>query len=219
MTSEVEICNLALAHLRAKSINSLTESSVEAQYCKLHFPFLRDQMLEDTPWQFAHKIAPLAVLSDTLFNWAFVYQYPADCLHINKLLPNYTSISPSGISSPTAARLYDHGHPQPDLTIKIPYQIYNVDNGRVIASNDGELRADYRSRVTNPNLFSSQFVMALSYLLAAELAIPIVGVEKGRALRGDNLSIYEQYLGAAIASDGNEQHRPVNDSEFITIRG
>ena len=42
MASEVEICNLALSNIRAGSINSLTEGSLQAQICKLKYPILRD---------------------------------------------------------------------------------------------------------------------------------------------------------------------------------
>ena len=44
MASEIDICNLALGHIRAGTINSLDEGSVQAKQCKLKYPIMRDQI-------------------------------------------------------------------------------------------------------------------------------------------------------------------------------
>lgn len=210
MASVVEICNLALMHVRAGSINSMDEQSIQARACRLYFNTLRDQTLEDAPWQFAHKIEPLAPLADVeVFGWHYVYQYPSDCLRINRLVRNW-----SGANSPTARRDDVRG-----LNHEVPYRIFNVDGDKVVVANDDKLRADYRGRVVDPNLFSNQFVMALSHLLAANIATPLVGDDRGGKLQADNLTLYEKYVSAAAAADHNEQYQPVADSEYITIRG
>lgn len=129
---------------------------------------------------------------------------------------NFEEVSQGG--SEVASRFHDRGLPRPNLNQQVKYEILNVDENKVIAANESELRVDYRAKVTDPNLFDSQFVMTLSYLLAAELAIPIVGADQGRALRSDSLTIYQQYLEAAVASNLNEQYHEPIDSEFVTIR-
>jgi hypothetical protein len=218
MTSEVEICNLALSHIRAGSINSLTESSAQAQQCKLLYPLLRDQVLEDSTWQFAHGLKALAVLTSVdIFNWNYAYQYPSDCLKVNRLLLNWEEIQND--QAIYAARLRDLGLTFPDLKQQVEFKVFNVDGNRVIAANECELRIDYIKKITDPNLFSTKFVMALSHLLSAELAIPIVGVDKGRALRSDSLSVYTSYIESAAAEDLNEQYSHLPDSEYIRIRG
>ena len=45
MTSVVDICNLALSNIRAGSINNIDEVSLQAQQCKLKYPFMRDRLL------------------------------------------------------------------------------------------------------------------------------------------------------------------------------
>jgi|TARA_Y100000310_G_scaffold127563_1_gene126691 hypothetical protein len=218
MTSEVEICNLALSHIRATSINSLTEQSLQAQQCKLLYPIMRDQVIEDAPWQFAHVVEALAVLSSVdIFNWNYAYQYPSNCLKINRLMLNWEEVQND--QAIYAARLRDLGLTFPDLKQQVEYSIYNVDGNRVIAANECELRVDYVKKVTDPNLFSTQFVMALSHLLGAELAVPIVGVDKGRALRSDSLKMYNAYIESAAAANQNEQYSHTPDSEYISIRG
>lgn len=213
MTSEVEICNLALSNIRSTGINSLTESSLQAQQCKLKYPICRDVALSAADWGFSNKVVPLALLTATQFNWKYAYAYPTDCLYINKLVPNYETFA-QGVSNP-----YDVLSPNnPDLTQGVPYKVTTIDGVKAIVSNSADLRIDYRSRVTNTNLFDMQFVQALSQLIASEVAIPIVGAETGRALRKDALSLYQAYLASATADSMNQRYSSVQDSEFITVR-
>lgn len=229
MTSVVEICNIALSNIRAGSINSLTEGSLPAQQCNLKYDILRDQILRDAPWQFARKVRPLSLLSDVdIFNWSFAYQYPSDCLYINQLILNWEQFSSDQPGLASRNRVYRNSylyggggyddHLRGDFNRQIEYQVHNVNGNRVIAANDEELRIEYRARVTDPNLFDNQFIMGFSHLLAAELAIPLVGTEKGRQLRSDSLSIYNAYINAAVASNANEQFYPTPDSELILTR-
>ena len=218
MTSVVEICNLALSHIRAGSINSLTEASIQAQQCRLVYPVLRDQMLQDAPWQFNRALKPLALLTDELFNWIYVYQYPSDCLYINRLHIDFAEVSSDTSVSAISSRFYDRGLPRPDLNQQVEHKIYNIDGNKVIAANDENLRIDYRKRVEDSNLFSLNFVMGLSHLLASELAIPLVGVDKGRGLRSDELQIYQSYVNSGIENELNEQFTEIPDSDFINVR-
>lgn len=93
MASEIDVCNLALSNIRAGSINSLNENSLQAQLCKLKYSILRDRCLREIPWQFNHKIRALSPVTDNIFNWAYSYSYPADCLKINRLIGEYEEIA------------------------------------------------------------------------------------------------------------------------------
>ena len=221
MTSEVEICNLALANVRGGSINSLNEASIQAQICKLKYPILRDQMLNDLSWQFANKLAPLALLTDEIFNWVFAYQYPSDCMQINRLVGSFEELTSDGVAAVSQSRsllLDNQLRSQDELRGQLPYEIFNIDDNRVIAANEPDLRIDYRAEITDPNLFSPPFILAFSHLLAAEIAIPIVGGEVGMKLRIDSFQLYRQYLAGAMASDMNEQYHPPTESEFVITR-
>lgn len=215
MTAEVDIAKLALSNIRAGNINSLDEASLQAQQCKLKYSFVRDFMLRNHPWKFAQVIEPLAVRTDDVHNWAYTYQYPSDCLKIDQLILNYEEYT-------QADGTYRTRHMEeiytPDLDHQIKYDVINVGGDKVIVANEPQLRARYRKQITDPNLFDSEFVMAFSWLLAAEIAVPIVGVQDGRQLRADCLKIYEQYLSSAAASDLNETYFEPQTSEFITIR-
>ena len=217
MASEVEICNLALSNIRAGSINSLDESSLQAQVCKLKYPILRDRCLREIPWQFNRKIRALASVTTDIFQWSYSYSYPVDCLKIHRLVGQYEEL-PIG-SNDVVSRLLDSRVRSPtDLRRQIPYEVFNFDDNKLIGSNQPDLRIDFAAKVTDPNLFSDDFIMALSHLLASEVAIPIVGAELGRALRNDSLQLYRQYLASAMSTDMNDQFLNPGESDYVNIR-
>jgi len=63
MVSKVDICNLALQNIGAKSITTLTDGTVEATECNLRYDTVRRSILELHPWNFAIKRAALNKLS------------------------------------------------------------------------------------------------------------------------------------------------------------
>lgn len=217
MSSEVEICNLALSSIRAGSINSLTEGSLQAQVCNLKYKILRDRCLREIPWSFNRKIKALALLDADVFNWAYTYQYPNDCLKIHRLVGSYEEI-PAGSADVIARHRDVDLLPTKGLRAQIPYEVFNVDGTKAVASDQADLRIDYAAKVTDPNLFSDDFIMALSHLLGSEIAIPIAGVEAGRVLRSDCISLYNEYMNSALSEDKNDQYLEPDESEFISVR-
>lgn len=215
MSSEVEICNLALSQIRAGSINSLTESSSLAQYCRLWYPVSRDRCLCE-PWQFNRTIRPLASSTKEIFNWAYSYSYPIDCLKIHRLVAPYEEalVGASDVSS----RLLDSQiRSLKDSRRQIPYEVFNFET-KLIGSDQKDLRIDFAKKITDPNLFSDDFVIALAYLLASQLAIPVIGAELGRALRGESISLYKEHLAAALSNDLNDKYLEQRESDFVTVR-
>jgi hypothetical protein len=217
MSSEVEICNLGLSNIRGGSINNFDEGSLQAQLCKLKYPIMRNRCLAELPWGFCRKIKPLATVTTEIFNWAYAYQYPVDCLKIHRLIGAYEELS--NFDADIISRLIDSQLlPVSEARRKIPYEVFNFDDKKTIGANEAELRVGYSAKVTDPNLFDTDFIMALSHLMSSELAIPIVGGEIGRQFRSDSLQLYKAYLHSAIASDMNEQVDPPAESEYVTVR-
>lgn len=204
MASIVDICNIALSNIRAGSINSLQEGSLQAQQCSLKYPLIRDTLLTQAHWGFAGNIAKLAVLTTTVPHWNYAYQYPPDCLQIRKLmLPNGN----------VPAYILDK------FDAQIPYKIMNpTGNNRIIVANVPTLEMDYTVKVEDPNMFDESFIQALTWMMAAELAVPIVGSETGRPLRSDALEMYKSYLATAVTDTLNEQFHQTRESDFITVR-
>jgi len=214
--SEVSICNTALSYIRAGGINSLTEGSAQAQQCLLHYSTTRDQVLVAAPWGFAHKLDVLALRTDTLFNWAYLYQYPSDCMHINKLVINFSAVTQpsSGAYRP---RLLEELH-NPDLDREVPYQVYNVNGQKVIASNYPDLRIDYQVNITDTNLFDINAAEAIARLLASKLAVPLVGGQVGTSYEKAQFDNYMGIVAEAMADNLNERFIASVDSEFVSVR-
>jgi hypothetical protein len=171
-------------------------------------------LLTDVPWNFNHKVDVLAVLADVdVFNWVYSYQYPSDCLHVNKLILNFEEFGGTG-DGVTRSRHIEEIY-SPDLDRQVKYKVFNVNNNRVIAANEPCLRIDYRMKITDPNLFDNLFIQVFSWLMSAELSVPLVGAETGRKLRADAQTMYNQYLNEAVANNMNEGYTEPLDSEFI----
>lgn len=217
MASIIEICNLALGNIRAGSINSLTEASLEAQTCALRYPVVRDLMLKDEAWQFNREIRALSLVSAPIFTWAYTYKYPVDCFQINRLIPEYEEADPQGRE--VLSRYLDSDvRSSNDLKRQVPYEVFILDGVKVIGANQANLRADMRTNADDPTAYGPTFTMAMSHLLAAELAIPIVGGEVGMKMREQSLQLYSKYVSAAITSNQNDQYHTPVESEFVTVR-
>lgn len=215
MASEVEVCNLALSNIRAGSINSLNEASLQAQICKLKYALMRDRCLK-IGWDFNRTITPLSSIEVTIYNWAYAYSYPVNCLKISRIIPEYEEIT--GDASVISRLIDTQILPITAYRRQVPYEVFNFDNVKVIGCNETTLHIDYAIKIEDPNLFSDDFILAFSHLLASEIAIPIVGVEKGRVLRSDSLQLYEEYIDAAAADDMNDGFLETNESEYVTVR-
>lgn len=218
MASEVEICNTSLSHIRAGSINSLTEASLAAQTCNLHYSILRDHLLSQAGMGFNLRNEPLALLVGNVFNWIYSYQYPSDCLQIEKLILNFEQYQQDSSGLAVRPRDIEQLY-SPDLEAQVKYKRFNVAGNRVIAANEAGLRVEYRARVTDPNLFSTSFTQALGHLLASTIAITIVGAELGRALQADHFKLSQFHMNQAMADGLNEAYTEAPESDFITVRG
>ena len=196
MTTEVEICKRALAYIRARSINSMNDQTVEASQCNLFYPFVRDQILALTNWGFLRAQKLLALRPDTVVGWRYVYDYPNDCSMIRRLFSTDA----------------------PDLPADLPYEVMNVDGNAVIVCNYENIMINYTMNGDNPALFPVFVQSAMSHLLASEIVIPIIGVEKGNALRLTELQLYNQVINKVMADDGNQHFVEVPQSEFIQVR-
>jgi len=215
-SSEVELCQMALSHIRGGSLNDLNEPSVQAQRCKLLYPNLRDFALAAAPWGFNRKQAALQLRTDTVFGWANLYQYPSDCLRINRLILNYSTVTEGDVAVYRSRFAADIS--PPDLTKQVEHRIFNVAGKKVIATNYPDLRIEYGVKVTDVTLFDIEFDLALSHLLASHLAIPVVGGDKGESYQKTQLELFGALVAEAIASSLNEDYSPPVDSELVTIR-
>jgi hypothetical protein len=195
MASDVEIVNLALSHLGSTArINSLTEDSEEAHHARLVYAKARDALLRGHAWRFATSYQTLASLGDPPTHWDYSYQYPNNCLRALEIVTLVEGDDP------------------------VPFEVALAPSGdsRVILCDLPQAQLKYIARVTNPNLYDPNFVVALSWLLAVELAAPLTGDKERMQLVTDT---YQRAVSAAAALDANEAHRDLNrDADHIRAR-
>lgn len=175
MTSEVAICNAALAKVSNNRIASLSEGSTAGDLCNEMYERIRDRLLRRHIWNFNKKRVKLAQLAQTpVFGWTHAYQLPSDWVRNIAVYPD-----PAGIN---------------------PTHDYEVE-GRTIAADHADIYLVYGARVTDPNDFDEMFREALAYALAVELAVPLA---KSATLRDRMNEAFESYVMEAQTIDGQD---------------
>lgn len=194
MASEVDICNLALAHLGDDAILSSInppDGSPQSQHCATFYPVARNSMQDVHNWSFCTTRVTLALLSTTpLSGWQYTYALPSDMV-------SALSVFLAGSA--------DDNDPQ-------PYEIEQTQAGvDVLYTNAPNAILRYVRNVTDPSTFSPLFVDALAWLVASYVAGPLIKGAKGRADAVTCLKMYKAVLKDAIESD-SAQHVAVKPS-------
>ncbi len=202
MASEVDVCNLALAHNGDEAnIASLTEGSAQSDHCKRFYPIARNALLEMHHWNFALQRKALALLStDELPDeWAFAYGYPA-CIKVIAVYPAAV------VAASQDGAIFDQSEFIARAK-KYPFTIETLTDGnQVIYSNVEDATVLFTRLVTDTTKFTAGFVIALARLLAAYLAGPLYKGKVGMEMAAKHLEWFEKIDGprakAADASAG-----------------
>ena len=180
MSSDVEICNLALRHLGLGTIASLDENRREAKDCKLFFPTTRDAVLRDHSWNFAQKrrgLAGFTLPTDYEGEYLLAYIYPMDCLKARKVV----------ISGGSAAQ---------------DFEVVRSPTGeKLILTNADPAVLLYTMIVTDPNWFDADFIEALALKMASKLARPLTQSAQAEQAMA---TLYLNALNAAKTADAKE---------------
>ena len=78
MSTEIEICNSALAKIGVEPIASFSEESKAARLCANQYPLIRDKLLQDHYWNFAIKTEQLAQLAGGSSIEGYRFALPTD---------------------------------------------------------------------------------------------------------------------------------------------
>jgi hypothetical protein len=162
MTS-IDVCNLALSYLgNTREISSMAEQSTEAILCNRFYNISRESLLKMYPWNFAVKDAALTRASsivdgetvyETNNSFQYVYGYPDDCLRVLKVM--------SANDGNEIVNDYN-----------ICYASVSLDMKR-IACDISEAQAQYIVDIQDVTAMPSEFIDALSLMLATRLALPL----------------------------------------------
>lgn len=211
MASEVQICNLALSHIGAYTIESLENPRTTiTRACALHYEPTRDAVLSDHAWGFANKHKILALVSGVeISGWVYVYAYPTDCQVARKIYDDTAAVTGTSLDIATG---------QYTPTGKIEFQIEVADglDKKYIVTNKEDAELIYTARVVTPNLFDSPFIKALSYALAIELTQPL---KADKALKGQLEDEYVRLINRAKAISANEEYKKPDDTnDYVNSR-
>jgi len=146
MSTEVQICNIALALLGIDNpILSLDDDSKEARLCKTSYPVIRDELLENHFWRFAMKRSSLTrITAPPEWRYTYKYQLPSDLVG-------------------SRLKMTDLGKEQN----------YKIEGG-LLLTDDASVSILYVSKEIDVGKYSPAFKQAVSYALAAQLAYSMV---------------------------------------------
>lgn len=195
--SKAQICNLALAHIKQTktTISNLdTDNGNVAVLCRIHYDVARQFVLADHPWNFATKRVALTDIGSPPSDWVYRYDYPSDCLKFREI----QRLAKTDAPIPFAVEAEDDG------------------SGLSVLTDMSSAVGIYTWDVTNTALFSPQFVSALSWYMASELAPALSGSEK---VQEAALTVYRNTMAAGQATDSSEgQADPELDSPWERAR-
>jgi len=193
MASEVDVCNLALAHLgdeaTVSSINP-PEGSVQAAHCARFYPIARDALLEMHNWGFATRRAQLAQLVNDRAEWLFAYALPSSTLRALSVLP------PGATDELVASGVYA---PQ-------KYTIAASPSGKVLYTNQENAILLYTTAALDITQFSPLFITTVSWYLASMLAGPVLKGDVGAAEAKRCVQMMGVHLKQAKESDANQRN-------------
>lgn len=146
MSSQVQICNMALSRLGATIITSMTDGTPNAKLCNTLFSDLADRVLVQGSWTIAVNRASLALASTTpSYGYAHAFQLP---------------------TSPKCLRVLDvEGDPDMD---------YKIEGDKLLTDAD-EINLRYIGRPSSTEQYSPGLTEAIETLLASYLAYSITG--------------------------------------------
>ena len=177
MPNDVGIFNLTLLHLGIDQISGFADGTAEADAGAAQYAITRDSLLELADWAFAFEYgtaltADAAVPTPTNGRWKYQFALPADLR--------------------TIKRVHDADLPIPFL---------HVATDRIYAEQNTNVSLDYMRNV-GESKFSNLFVKALSYQLAADVAMTLTG---DRALLGDMQQQAFFWIGVAKNREAFQQ--------------
>jgi len=188
---------MALTNLGKGNISSLTEGTTEARACNQYYSHTLEVMLSRYPWSFATKFQSMAGVTnpipagtfsafDVISGQAKAYELPTDCLKVIDVLSSQVPEK--------ASDLGEYG---------VPYKIAN----RVVYTTISPAILCYITKETDPTKFDTSFIEALSWELAARLAMPLVRDFK---VRNDALNFARVLSAQAEMVDANETRHHYN---------
>lgn len=222
MASDVDICNIGLAHLGAEAqVASISppDGSVEAGLCARFYPIARKELLEDQQWAFSKRRVQLAEVDNTSTVWKYAYATPAGMINALRVL-RLKYVNDASLLWPAGSYLtYNFDWQAVDeLFTERGSADFEIENG-VLRTNEPEAVLLYTADVTDTTKYSAKFVSAFGMLMAAYLAGPIIkGVEGTKIGTQWRQAAYNMSASAAASNANSANERANHVAEHIRAR-
>lgn len=193
--SEVDICNLALSHLKQQPIVQIDPPTSQVEeLCNLWYHQVRQETLRSHPWNFAIKRVQLTPDSsaEPLFGFTHAYLLPSDFI---RYLGSYDDLGNRNLND--------------DYEIEGRYLLRNGEDNDSV---NVRYISDYKTVVKMDPLFRGLFAINFAVVLA-----PNFSGSESRV--GTLLKIQKEIEAKATTIDGQERPpRRVQTSKFIAAR-
>lgn len=194
--SVTEICNMALAHLRAGDITSIDDQTPEGRNCKKFYQQSLDETLRAVDWNFARTFANGVPLAGVTLapGWGAAFAYPNDCAALRGIARRCQTENPRN------------------------YMISQASGSRIIYANVSAPVFVYTSKATPISAYDDMFISALTYILASKIAIPITG---NAEMMSGMQQMARGMLARASADNYNEEPETLEDPvpDWLAVRG
>lgn len=207
-SSEVDICNLALANIgETAKVTSIEppDGSAQAALCATFYPLARDSLLQMGCWSFAIKRKALTAVVNPRTEWQFAYEVPGDASGV-------IAVTPSDASN-------DYIENGMDVPQKFVIET-DINGKRILYTNQKDAHARYNAKIVDTTLFSTIFTISLSWHLASMLAGPIIKGDVGAAESKRCAQVASAYMMQAKTHDATTQAeiKPPHTPSWINWR-
>lgn len=194
MPSETDVANAALRLIGANRITSFTDGSKNANAVQDVFSGLRDDLLRSHLWNFATKRIKLARSSTApAFQFTYAYALPADWLRTAGAFDNDAGVG------------------------TLVFAEEQVADQRCLVASVEDVYLEYIAKVTDPNLMPADFIRALEFALARDLAIPVASSNSIMAAMAEQARQKVAWARSHDAAGGFPRQRP--RGSWATSRG
>lgn len=194
MPSETDLANVALRHIGGTRITSFTDGSKNANAVNDIYVSVRDGLLAKHNWNFATQRVELARSATVpAFEFDYGYVLPSDWIRTISVHDN-----DAGAGS-------------------MEFRVETNGTERVIVASRENVFLRYVARITDPNMWPTDFISALEYALARALAIPVAN---SNTLSDSMAGHARAQLGAAKSADAigaSPERRPAGS--WVGARG
>jgi hypothetical protein len=214
MVDQVQLFNMAISRIGiGETIDDITDRKETRRQCSRWFEFCRDKVLKNHPYAFARKARALSLLDQTYPGYAFVYDYPNDCLDMLEIIPE------DGLRWQQGSILFCNWDERESWRVpRIAYErILRTDGqAQAIATDLADAWGVYTSNAAALAVWPHDVIDALAWCLAAEVGGPLKANPQLIQLAWNTYEIHKQRAGGNDLNEGYPDPEP--DSPSVNAR-